>query len=338
MSDRGLPGSAKLNRRPFWPAAILAATLVLLFALGWWTVAWVDRQMRTDLLQETRLVAEAIKIQPLQELSGTEADLVNPTYNGFKEQLTALRSANPQCRFAYIVGRKANGTFFFFVDSEPATSDSYSPPGEVYAEAPAGFCRVFESNTAVVEGPYSDRWGVWISGLVPMINPQTGAVEALLGMDVDASFWNRDMAAKAALPIGLMLVLIIVVVVAFFATRRGEVSQKPIMRRLLPSLAATVVLLMAGAVALLWQQHQQRLTGEIAGQISMTRREMKADLDNQTSGLTGVAQTVAADVKVRNALRREDAERLLADWRPVFETLRQKNHITSARSQAREAG
>jgi len=140
---------------------------------AWWMVLHVDSEMRADLLKHTRLVAQAVNVDHIQSLASTEADLVNPHYLRIKEQLAAVRSANPQCRFVYLLGRKADGTLFFFVDSEPTTSKDYSPPGQIYSEAPKGCYRVFAGRIQFVEGPYTDRWGKWVSALIPILDPQT---------------------------------------------------------------------------------------------------------------------------------------------------------------------
>ncbi len=38
--------------------------------------------------------------------------------------------------------------------------------------------------------PVTDSWGTWVSALIPMSDPQTGAVLAVLGMDIDAAPGN----------------------------------------------------------------------------------------------------------------------------------------------------
>jgi len=233
------------------PALIILMLLATGTMFAWWMVARADREMRAELLVQTRLVAQAVNIDRVKTLAGTATDLKNPDYRRLKEQLAAVRLANPQCRFVYLLGRKADGKLFFFVDSEPADSKEYSPPGRVYEKAPAAYHRVFATLTATAEGPVTDRWGVWVSALVPMTHPQTGAVVAVLGMDIDARAWKSDVAARAALPVGLMLVLLIGVAAVFFSARRVDASPKPVLRRLLPSLAVLVILQMAGAGALL---------------------------------------------------------------------------------------
>ncbi|MCX7003616.1 MAG: PAS domain S-box protein, partial [bacterium] len=188
--------------------------------------------------------------------------------------------------------------------------------------------RVFTTKTAAVTGPITDRWGVWVSALVPLTDPQTGAMLAVLGMDIDARVWNWDVAAKAALPAGLILVLLIGAATLLASASRSSATPKPILRRLLPPLTVMVILLLAGAGVLLWQQHQQQLAVEIAADIADAAGDLRATLGQQAAVLTLLVQPIAAATTVQKALRAGDAGRLLADWQPVFETLRRKNHIT----------
>ncbi len=309
---------------------MLLAVLAAVTLLAGWAVARADRELRAELLQQAKLVAQPIqiKIKPVQAFSGTAADLALSSYQQLKMLLTATRAANPHCRFVYLLGRRPDGAVFVLVDSEPAESQDYSPPGQVYDEIPTENRRVFDSKTAIVRGPSRDRWGTWVSALVPLVDPQTGTVVAILGMDVNASTWKWEVASRAALPVGLMLVLLIGAATLFAATRRTNATPKPVMRRLLPPLAVMVFLLLGGAGLLLFRQHQQWLAAEIADQVADAAGDLRVVLDQQAESLIATAQPIAADAKVKQALRTGDAASLLAARRPVFETLRQKNHFT----------
>jgi len=312
-----------------WPLfAQIGAVLIAGALFAWWMAARADRELRAGLLQQARLVAQALNLVQVKALTGTEADLASPAYQQIKEQLSRIKQASERCRFIYLQGRKADGAMFFFVDNEPPSSPDYSPPGQVYDEASEGFRRIYDTRTAIVEGPVTDRWGAWVSAKIPLTDPQTGVVIAVLGMDTGARTWKWDVAARAALPVGSMLVLLIGVAAALAAVRRVDASPKPVLRRLLPPLTAMVILLMAGAGALLWQQHRQRLAADIAAQIATVSRELRVDLDNQAAGLAAAAQSIAADATVQKALREGDAAGLLTTWRPVFETLHRENHLT----------
>ena len=201
-----------------------AALLLVLIAAGalfaGWTVQRTDREMRAELLQQTRMVAQAIGVERIQALSGTEADLHSDDYVRIKEQLSAIRLGNPKCRFIYLMGRKYDGTVFFFVDSEQVGSKDYSPPGQVYKEVTEDYRRVFDTKAEDIVGPATDRWGTWISGLVPISCHQSDPVLAVLGLDIDARAWKRNLAARAILPVGLMLVMLFGVFFACCLTMR----------------------------------------------------------------------------------------------------------------------
>lgn len=318
----------QLWKTPLLTAVLLLAILAVVTLFVWWMAVRADHEIRADLLQQARLVVKAISVDNVKALTGTSADLNSSVYHQLKEQLTAVRSANPECRFLALMGRKADGKVFFFVDSEPTDSRDYSPPGQVFTEVPVSYRRVFNNKAELVEGPFTDRWGTWVSPLVPLIDPHTNTVLAMLGMAIDAHAWKWDVVARAALPVGLLLVLLIGMTIVFSLTRRVDVSPKPVLRRLLPSLTVMIILLMAGTGLLLYQQHQQWLANEITTDISAVSGDLRATLEQQTSGLAAAAQPIVADATVQQALRMGDATRLLAVWRPVFKTLQRENHLT----------
>jgi signal transduction histidine kinase len=105
------------------------------------------------------------------------------------------------------MGRRTDGAVFFFVDSEPVGSEDESPAGQIYKEVSAEILRAFDTQTEIAEGPYSDRWGEWVSALVPLTDPKNGKLVALLGIDIDACSWKWEVAAKVGLPVGLALML-----------------------------------------------------------------------------------------------------------------------------------
>jgi len=303
-------------------AILVASTLGIL-----WAMQKADHDMRGDLLRQAHLVAKGLDLAHVRMLSGTEADLSSPYYIQIKKQIAQVKQVNASYRFIYLLGRKPGGVFFF-VDNEPPDSMSYSPPGQVYEEVPEGCLRTFITQTASVEGPFTDRWGTWVSAWVPMKDPQTGAIVALLGMDINASVWKWDVAAKAAMPVGLMLILLIGVIVAMAGARVIDTTPKPILRRLMPPLTAMIILLMVGGGMLLWQQHRQAVSKKIASQTSDAQSTFRLSLDQQATGLRLAAQPIANDFSVQKNLRNRDGDALLATWRPVFETLHQVNNIT----------
>ena len=198
----------RLSPRAFRLLAGAAAAALIAGAAGL-AARRADRLLRADLLLQARLVAQAVDLEAVQALAGTEADGASPVYWQIKKQLMAIVQANPKCKWFYLMGRKPDGTIFFFVDSEAPDVEDASPPGQLYEEASAGCHLIFSDPTAFVEGPIPDRWGTWVSALVPLVDPKTGAVAAVLGMDVEARDWKWIVAWRAALPAALAAIAVL---------------------------------------------------------------------------------------------------------------------------------
>ena len=97
--------------------------------LTWQMVESAKHELCANQLQQTRFVAQAINLDNLKSLTGTEADTHSPVYLQIKEQLATVCSATPQCRFVSLLGQRADGTLFSFVDSEPTDSKDCSLAG-----------------------------------------------------------------------------------------------------------------------------------------------------------------------------------------------------------------
>jgi hypothetical protein len=196
--------------------SIIASGLILTL----WTVQREENLLRGDLLTKTRLVEGGISSGHIKVLTGTEADLISPDYQALKEQLIQDRSTDPQIRFIYILGQRPDGEIYFFVDSEPPESGDYSPPGQVYPEASATLLNVFASGNETTEGPVTDRWGTWVSGLVPIRDSRTGEIIAVTGTDIDARDWNIEIIKASAPAVIAMLLLLLLLLIFFYVMQR----------------------------------------------------------------------------------------------------------------------
>ncbi len=168
-----------------------------------------DRALRIELLQQARVAAMAITSPHAWELQGTPEDLPKREYIRIKNRLAAIRMANPQYRFLYLMTPRPDGAIVFLVDSEPESSPDFSPPGQEYAQATPELRASFVSGDDLVEGPAKDQWGVWVSALVHLPRPESGARPILLGVDVNARHWARQVALHAALPAFLAALVVL---------------------------------------------------------------------------------------------------------------------------------
>jgi two-component system, cell cycle sensor histidine kinase and response regulator CckA len=207
-------------------------TVILFCGIGAtiWMAKTEDARMRADLLIQAKMVAANILAQQIDVLTGTPADLGQPGYKELKSHLKRTRAANAQCRFVYLTGIRSDGTIVFLVDSEPAESAEFSPPGQPYEEASQDFIQIFETGNAVVEGPVEDRWGSWVSALVAISDPQTAKISAVLGIDVDARNWTRNVIVHCLPAVALTLLLIGMATFFHILFRRSEQAHRRIAR------------------------------------------------------------------------------------------------------------
>ena len=184
-----------------------------------------DQIMRNDLLIKTRIAESGVSVEQFNSLSGSAADIASPDYQTLKTQLKKIRAADPDIRFAYLTGQRQDGTIILYADSESPESADYSPPGQIYTEAPAVLTSLFKTGEMASEGPYTDRWGTWVSGFIPVTDPTTGKVIAIFGVDVDAKNWNSAIAQSCTATIAASL-LILVLVIAFGLSQQRSIREQ----------------------------------------------------------------------------------------------------------------
>jgi hypothetical protein len=171
---------------------------------------------RSRLKARTQAFANSLDVSQVMALTGQPADENTPGFKALVTRLIEIRTAHSEVRFTYLMGRNGRAVVFLLDSADPASSD-YSAPGDVYDEATPALLGAFKTGEPFVEGPVTDRWGTWVSGLAPIRDPSGGQVIAVMGMDVDATRWNIVLGASrlvAYLIIGLLLG-----VVVFFARR-----------------------------------------------------------------------------------------------------------------------
>jgi hypothetical protein len=191
----------------------------------------IDRSQREVLLVEAKQAALLVSAQDIASLSHTEADLSNPIYQQLKTQFTLFREANPEIRFAYVMGYDHGlRAQFFYVDSEPTNSSDYSPPGQLFGDTREEDIQRYLAGEPYTDGPYLDSWGEWISGYAPIKNEQ-GTVVAIVGVDVATSVWHAEIKFVRIMIIAVAVLLSIIVIVARRAYYRrlrsiGVLSQR----------------------------------------------------------------------------------------------------------------
>ncbi|HEY9071880.1 MAG TPA: SpoIIE family protein phosphatase [Candidatus Ozemobacteraceae bacterium] len=151
------------------------------------------RSAMDALLAQSRLAAGAINHRRLIHLTATPEDTRHPDYQRIREQLVFMCEKESWVRWIYLL-KKRDGHIVFLADSIPLDDVNHTEPGVLYREPPVELHDVFRTGKAATVGPYTDEWGTFVSGFVPITAPETGAILAVIGLDVDASRWRQGIA------------------------------------------------------------------------------------------------------------------------------------------------
>jgi len=152
------------------------------------------------------VIADALPISDIEQLQGNDSDLSSPAYQRIKDRLQVIRRDNHDLRFVYLMGQDKKGGVFFYADSEVSGSNVYSPPGQAYPEATPKDVAAFGSDLAFVEGPARDSYGLWMSGIAPVVDQQSGRILAVAGIDMPALNFFFQVFTYALIPLMLMAI------------------------------------------------------------------------------------------------------------------------------------
>ncbi|MEN6327967.1 MAG: HD domain-containing phosphohydrolase [Syntrophomonas sp.] len=197
------------TRLMFWSLLVMAV-LGASYIYHAWVI--VNREAQAQALNIAWTAKASLQERAIFKLQAVPQDVNKPQYQHIKSSLTKLVEVSQNIRNAYLYTEK-NGKLYFLVDSEQPEAKNYSPPGQIYKEAAPAYRLPFSGGQAVVSGMVQDRWGKWISILIPVKDPGTGKVKAVFGIDYDATQWYKGIlfhTLEAAMIVFALFLLLLV--------------------------------------------------------------------------------------------------------------------------------
>ena len=319
------------------PVLVLGLVLALL-AIGslasWWIVVRADREIRANLMGQALLVARSLDTAKLKELGFDASNTPSEAYAQLCQKLTELGQTiranwSPASGWLTIYTMKLRGDVICFgPESIPAGDPRSSPLGEIYSLPPPALKGVFATLRPAIVGPYTDEAGSFVSAFVPLLDSRAGQLAAVIGMDLSAGDWRWAVRERAAIPLGLMWVLLLGLGTAIAVTHPMGSAPKLVLRRVMPSLATLLLLMLSVVAALMYQQHQSQSERHTASDLYEAERDLQNALRQKIMGLRPAAQIIASDPRVHQALSERAAASLLATWRPLFKAWQSENQLS----------
>jgi len=173
--------------------AIILISSLIICAGGWAftrvIVAYAETHERQHLLSMAYAGAATLDPEPIAMLQGTSWDADQEGYGQIRSQLIRIRKTNLNIRFIYIMALRKD-KIVFLADAEPTDSPDYSTPGDIYHEASSALIANIATGKAFTEGPLKDRWGIWVSAIVPILSKK-GLPIAAMGVDIHAGLFQK---------------------------------------------------------------------------------------------------------------------------------------------------
>ncbi|MDG4554965.1 MAG: diguanylate cyclase [Candidatus Competibacter sp.] len=295
------------------------AGFVLLGGLGGIVVAWqgegLDAENRRRLLEQAVEIAKTIQPEYAKALTFTAADRSAPIFERIRQQMIAYRQIYP-VRGIYSMGLR-RGSLVFGPESYAEDDPMASPPGTVY-DAPhsVGF-EVFRTGRPVVVGPAADSYGNFVSALAPVLDPRSGEVLMLVGLDVLAETWNARIAAGRLPVIAGNLVLLLAFLAGINAIEwrnRLPDTRRARWRHLETALVGAWGLLLAAALTALSVEAEGREHRIIFRRLADTR------VANIRDGFQDIRANLEALVRFFQASQRVDREEFRTFVAPMLQS------------------
>ncbi|HZW49300.1 MAG TPA: PAS domain S-box protein, partial [Bacillota bacterium] len=221
-----------MNRKQTRMFAIIVIVIIVALSALYLRFTWNRYQDIAS--SEAIMLAQSLEtlFQPeeIAKLFGSDADLVKPEYIMTKSRLMQLVKTTNPIHFAYLVGER-DGSIVILLDSESPDSPDYSPPGQVYEEADDSYREIFKTGKTILTGSITDRWGTWISALVPIKNPADGKVIAAFGTDYAAAEWYADL-WKQMIPDAIIVFCLMMLFFALLRSRAQQLKLKALSEKL----------------------------------------------------------------------------------------------------------
>lgn len=225
-----------MNRNDFEKRSAIVAKMlfIVLVICGAFYIryTWINEEtaLSKNVMVIAKTTADLLPNVNFKNFDVAVSDTSKAEYSSLKKHLSSIVQNNPDAKFAYIYCER-NGKIFFIADSEPINSQNYSPPGQEYTEAKIIDKKPFIDGKELITPAVSDRWGTWISTLIPIKDVSTGKTMAVFGIDYDIAEWNKSILSHTIEAILLTVTLLLVFVFLVNTRAKNKVLSDDIRTR-----------------------------------------------------------------------------------------------------------
>ena len=314
-------------------AAVLA-TLGLVLTLGGWAAnqraANMDAEMREGILRQAVDIAQTVNTELARKLTFTVADKGTPAFERLREQMIVAGKTIPQRGIWSIATR--DGVIVFGPETYKENDPMASPPGTEYKQPPPELRQLLKDKHPVTVGPYKDEYGVFVTAFAPVIDPYSGKVMMVVGVDILAGDWQTRLNTARRDPLLVTFTLILFLSGGAIAIRWRNRRMKPdTLKFKVWIVAPTALAVMAGLAlfgAYQYQQYQEGFRREMLLLTEQSRSRWNRNIASQVQLLRAQIDHIDRNQAMLSAWQRRDLGALMAISQPDHERLKREFKIT----------
>lgn len=242
---------------------IILVSGFLILAAGIWLTLWTGKQtennLREELLTRVEEIARAVNPLLVKQLEFKASDSATPEYQRIRQQMIAYGRLISQ-RGIYSMALR-EGKIYFGPETYNPGDPLASPAGTMYLKPSKEDFEIFSKARPVVMGPNEDEYGNFYSALAPVIEPLSGSVLMVIGVDVHASAWEQDLLRARLIPAvstAAMLIIIITGYISIFRRNRLNLYEKGHYRYLESYLVAIVGIFLSVLLSITGRDYEEK--------------------------------------------------------------------------------
>ncbi len=199
---------------------IFSIILVLLTGLQqtWWQKEKTERFFKQELLQKTNDIARTINPILVERLTFTNNDTSLYEFRVISDMLISYSAIIENVNL-YTLQLKDN-VLYFGPESSEVGSIHHIQPGTRYKRPQKEHFSIFSTGNPVCIGPYEDEYGSFITCLSPVIDPKTGKILMIVGLDIFASTWYQTTLQSIFIPLLSTLAVLFLITIWYISTTR----------------------------------------------------------------------------------------------------------------------
>ena len=212
----------KIMKIKYLPLTFLIIYITLSSIYIYKTWSNYEQQSSVRALGLAEAAASFISQENISDLSVDPTDINKPAYHLLKDNLITFKNSNPEISSAYIY-TVINDKVYILADSQPPDKGFYSLPGQEYTEAPHIIKQTFSEGNRTLAGQVRDRWGTWVSALIPVKDGDAGQVIAVLAVDYPAENWGNEIRKHVFHAIGVVVCIFLLITAIYWILYKNKI-------------------------------------------------------------------------------------------------------------------